>query len=129
KPACASCPPSSTAGSAGSGNASRAIRGSQHNVSITRALAVLAATVAAIGVVSAPAQAALTAVGPLDPTNGFPAWYQDANGLQVALCVADPGCPISPAVADFVAPAGEAFYQLASAKLSAPNGGTVTVDF
>jgi len=89
------------------------------------AIAVLAAVLALV----TPAHAALTAVGPVDPVNGFPAWYQDANGVQLVLCIADPGCPLSPAVADFVAPDGEAFYQLASATVTAPNGGTVTVDF
>ena len=33
-----------------------------------------------------PAQAVLQRVGPVDPATGFPAWYQDANGLAVELC-------------------------------------------
>jgi hypothetical protein len=38
-------------------------------------------------VVFAPASyAALSAVGPTDPTNGFPEWYQDATGLSLAPC-------------------------------------------
>ena len=32
------------------------------------------------------AQAGLTAVGPIDPANGFPAWYQDANKLALGPC-------------------------------------------
>ncbi|MSX70892.1 MAG: hypothetical protein F2752_04920, partial [Actinobacteria bacterium] len=33
-----------------------------------------------------PAQAILQRVGPVDPATGYPAWYQDANGLAVELC-------------------------------------------
>ena len=33
-----------------------------------------------------PAQAVLQRVGPVDPATGYPAWYQDANGLAVELC-------------------------------------------
>ena len=89
------------------------------------ALCALAATLLLAG----PAHAALTAVGPTDPTNGFPAWYQDANGTQLTLCIADPKCPASMAAPPFVAPDGENFYQLASAALTAPGGGSVTMDF
>ncbi|MBI5583672.1 MAG: tandem-95 repeat protein [Deltaproteobacteria bacterium] len=32
-------------------------------------------------------QAALTAVGPTDPGNGFPLWYQDSNALTLELCL------------------------------------------
>lgn len=33
------------------------------------------------------AQAALKAVGPLDPVNGFPTWYQDANNVGLVPCL------------------------------------------
>jgi hypothetical protein len=75
-----------------------------------------------------PAQAALSATGPVDPVTLFPAWYQDANGTQLQLCLADPGCPASPALADFTAPDGEAFYQLASATMT-DGTHTATIDF
>jgi hypothetical protein len=50
--------------------------------------------------------AALTYVGPLDPANGFPRWYKDANGRRLTLCLetdsfcnafddVDPALPIS----------------------------------
>lgn len=57
---------------------------------------------------SAPkASAALALVGPVDPANGFPLWYQDENALRLDLCLdvatgmcgeillPDPGSPIS----------------------------------
>ena len=61
------------------------------------------AGLAAIGmmVAAGPAQAALSVTGPVDPVTLFPAWYQDSNGTQLQLCLADPGCPASPALADF----------------------------
>lgn len=33
-----------------------------------------------------PAFAVLQRVGPVDPANGYPAWYQDASGLALELC-------------------------------------------
>ena len=79
------------------------------------------------------ASANLTAAGPTSPL-GFPAYYEDSTGLQVGLCIEDPGCPASPAAADMVGPDGEAFYQLANAEvLGKPGdelpGADVTVDF
>jgi hypothetical protein len=35
----------------------------------------------------APANAALTGVGPVVPAHGFPDWYRDASGLRLTLCV------------------------------------------
>ena len=35
----------------------------------------------------------LTAVGPIDPSNGFPVWYRDANGVSTELCL-EPGNPL-----------------------------------
>jgi hypothetical protein len=78
---------------------------------------------------SGTAMANLASTGPTDPASGFPAWYQDINGTQLAPCVADPGCPNSPAAAAFVAPDGEAFYQLASATVNGPGGQSATVEF
>src|SRR5262245_44169850 len=34
--------------------------------------------------------AQLAEVGPVDPNNGFPAWYKDANALSLDLCLTDP---------------------------------------
>jgi len=36
---------------------------------------------------SGTSQAALQAVGPTDPTTGFPTWYQDGNALSIAQCL------------------------------------------
>src|SRR4051794_41934820 len=65
----------------------------------------------------APASAALTASGPVDPANKAPAFYQDANGLQLGVC--HPGTVnCGPAVP------GEDFYYMATSTFTAPNGGT-----
>jgi hypothetical protein len=34
--------------------------------------------------------AQLAEVGPVDPNNGFPAWYKDTLGLSLDLCLTDP---------------------------------------
>ena len=36
------------------------------------------------------ASAQLAQAGPVDPNNGFPAWYKDTNGLSLDLCLTDP---------------------------------------
>src|SRR5206468_8781818 len=95
----------------------------------TSRLVALAAGLLAFAALAAPAQANLSLTGVLNPQNGFPAWYEDANGTRLQLCIADPGCPISPAVADFVAPDGEAFYSLVSATATGPAGQSATMDF
>lgn len=51
------------------------------------------------------ADAALTTVGPINPENGFPSWYEDSNGLRLTMCLdlqgmcdvalPDPSAPIS----------------------------------
>jgi len=69
--------------------------------------------------VAAPAQADLSAVGPVDPSTDVPAWFQDKSGLKLGLCLTAPGC-LSTA-ADFAAPDGEAFYF--NAGTSVPVGG------
>lgn len=48
----------------------------------------LAAVLLLSGFGSAPkASAALSAVGPVDAATGYPLWYQDENGLSLALCL------------------------------------------
>ena len=46
----------------------------------------VAATLAAMSL-APPAQAVLQRAGPVDPAHGYPAWYQDTNGLALELCV------------------------------------------
>ena len=79
-----------------------------------------------------PAQASLTVAGPVSPLN-FPSYYEDSTGLQIALCIDDPGCPASPQLGDMIGPDGEAFYQLANATLDgvkvAGRDASVIVDF
>jgi hypothetical protein len=80
---------------------------------------VLISAVAALAA-AAPAQANLSAVGPIDPATDVPAWFQDASGLKLGLCLTAPGC-LSTA-ADFAAPDGEAFYFNAGADLTVGGG-------
>src|SRR4051812_47216439 len=91
-------------------------------------LALVAASAAAVALTS-PAQANLAVTGLMNPLTGFPAWYEDANGTRLQLCIADPGCPISPPVLEPVAPNDEAFYSLVGADLTGPAGQSVTMDF
>lgn len=73
---------------------------------------------------------ALTAIGPIDPQNGFPLWYRDSTGLQLRLCVGDPvRClftdpPIAGnAFSQQIGFGANAFYMRARADLNAgPNG-------
>ena len=43
------------------------------------------------------AQADLSAVGPVDPADGFPVWYQDANALGLIPCHSTTQSPTLPA--------------------------------
>ena len=47
----------------------------------------LAIALAAVSTaVALPAGAVLQRQGPVDGSNGFPAWYQDRNGIALELC-------------------------------------------
>lgn len=88
--------------------------------------------------VSSPAFAVLNAVGPVDPGNGFPRYYQDTNGLTLELCIpnvqelADGACLILPAdvpspLAPIVFPTnfpGEAFWWAGGTIIDLPGGGS-----
>src|SRR3954447_25863972 len=81
----------------------------------------------------------ITAVGPVNSENGFPAWYQDKGGRRLELCLDgnDPMCGfVAPPVAgsDNTAPTvfptnfpDEAFYMAAGSMLTLPNGGKATL--
>ena len=90
------------------------------------------------------AQAELADLGiPINP-HGYPAWYSDANGLQLELCVPPPagfatrpelcigdpievdgeGNPINPIVLT-----GESFWWMASASVDMPGGGSADLEF
>lgn len=45
---------------------------------------------------SSTTSAELAAVGPPSPENGFPLWYQDANGVSVAQCLDIANCAFEP---------------------------------
>ena len=75
----------------------------------------LITALAALGV-AVPANADLAAVGPIDPATQVPAWFQDANGLKLGLCLTAPFCLST--TADFADPDGEAFFFNADAALT-----------
>jgi hypothetical protein len=94
-----------------------------------RAAITTAAAIVAAAAFAVPASANLSAMSPDISAFGFPTYYQDSSGLQLGLCIEDPGCPTSPLASDMVGPDGEAFYQLANATVTASGGKSVTVDF
>jgi hypothetical protein len=71
----------------------------------------------------------MSAFGPADLPSGHPTYYEDSTGLQLALCIDDPGCPASPKELVPTPPNDEAFYQLANAEMLDDEGHDVTVDF
>src|SRR5262249_40213473 len=102
------------------------------------ALAIITCVVLTGG--SAFAQAlGLAKVGTVDPANGFPKWYKDTNGLQLAPCLTVAGDPCgliagaalpNPAAAvafprNFPA---EFFYSRATARIQGIGGGTGRAD-
>src|SRR5256712_2974204 len=102
-------------------------------------LAVIACVALSAG--SAFAQAAgLSAVGAPDPAHGFPKWYIDNNGLQLAPCLdnnaADPcGLVAAGALPNPAAPVvfptnfpNEVFYNRATARISGIGGGASRAD-
>jgi len=81
-------------------------------------------TLRTLGCVSR-SQASLQAVGPINPANGFPFWYQDVNGVTLGLCVGSPNCLADAVVAGnaFSAQIGfgtEAFWWGADALVGGP---------
>jgi hypothetical protein len=84
-------------------------------------LRAVAGAAAVLGAMAAPAHAALTVAGPLDPATQSPAFYADGNGLQLAPCT--PGTPnCGPPL-----PGAERFYYFAQSIMALPNGGTATL--
>lgn len=122
---------SKTTRSPGGGRTRRGVRRIALLAVATTAFA--ATAFVALGATSVPG-AHLTAVGPINPVDGFPVWYADdsAPSLRLALCnqVSDPNCNIAGTLPDPTKPQSfpdnwpvESFYQLASATLTAGNGG------
>src|SRR5262245_105516 len=62
------------------------MRSGASNVKWWLSLAVIACITLAGGLASAQNAQGLAAVGAIDPTNGFPRWYMDKNGLQLGQC-------------------------------------------
>jgi len=94
-----------------------------------------AAAALASAALAAPSQAAITVSPVMDPNNGFPFSYVDANGLGLTLCmdgsgncfVATPAPNPAAPLPDSFTPDGEAFYFDADATM--PNAGTGVIRF
>lgn len=92
--------------------------------------------VAILATVASPrsAQAALQAVGPVQPANGFPQYYQDASGLALSQCLDNNGlCAL--AMANTLDPVAfptnfplEFFYWGATSVTPTNNGGQALID-
>jgi hypothetical protein len=96
---------------------------------------IFAVAACGIGAGEACAQAqGLAAVGPIDPANGYPQYFQDKSGLALEQCLDNttPGDLCGVAVSDIPNPLApvvfpdnfpsEFFYMLASARITIPPG-------
>lgn len=105
---------------------------------LKRLFSILTALLLVTGFVVPSAQALLADLGdPITP-HGYPAWYQDSNGLQLELCVpapagnatradlciGDPIDPLHPLVMT-----GEGFYWMAFASIPLATGGDASIEF
>ena len=86
---------------------------------------ILLATVILAGGWAPHSQAALTAVGPTNAANGYPVWYEDANGLRLEACLDQNGfcLAVPPLAGPVVFPTNfpdEFFYWSATALISDP---------
>jgi hypothetical protein len=104
------------------------------SAALTALVAVVATTGPALAVAPPPVgpPSHLTAVGPTNGENGFPAWYKDSNNLSMGLCLdgSDPLCGFKPGnIPDPTKPVSfpgnfptESFYMLASSRIDLPAG-------
>jgi Chitobiase/beta-hexosaminidase C-terminal domain len=98
--------------------------------------ALLAASIAAVLLLATafitPAEAELGRVGPVDPSTGFPRWFEDARGLRLEPCFAGANCSVPAPDADRK-PAtpgnvgGRVIYWSAKATLHTNGGGTASL--
>ncbi|MCB2048788.1 MAG: hypothetical protein KDE32_11250 [Novosphingobium sp.] len=75
----------------------------------------------------------LASAGPTDPDHGFPLWFEDANGVRLALVTAPD--PMAPAIGEMPTPTDpvsypanfpeEAFYYMVEARLEVGGNGVV----
>jgi hypothetical protein len=77
-----------------------------------------------LATIAAPAHAALTAVSPNMDGLGLPQWYDEG---QQKLTICPTGTPNCGPFVDFAGPGGEAFYNRAVAKITAPNNAKLTM--
>jgi hypothetical protein len=109
------------------------------SVVILASLALVGTTGVAFGAVGPPGVngPGLAAVGPINPTDGFPVWYQDKAGLRVESCgiwAVDPMCPAVAPLPDPASPVAfpgnypvEGFFMLSTALLNTSGAGKATI--
>jgi len=109
------------------------------SVVILASLALVGTTGVAFGAVGPPGVngPGLAAVGPVNPTDGFPVWYQDKAGLRVESCgiwTVDPMCPAVAPLPDPASPVAfpgnypvEGFFMLSTALLNTSGAGKATI--
>lgn len=95
-------------------------------------LLVTVLTVAMLLTFNQSAHANLAAVGPTDPANGFPVWFQDSNGLTLKLCLGSGFCIADPVIAgnafsEQIGFGSEAFWFDASSDLAFAGGDLLLV--
>lgn len=81
---------------------------------------------------AAPARAALFSRGTVNAQNGFPGWYQDNNGVALALCTDpnDANCLADPVIpgnsfSQQIGFGAEVFYWLTTGNIQVPAGGVL----
>jgi hypothetical protein len=82
--------------------------------------------------IAGPASASLVKAGPINPQTGFPAWYEDGNGLRLEPCVTSvancfAGGTVPKADQPFSVPGNapdELFYYDVDSTMTSANGGT-----
>src|SRR3954451_10516377 len=104
------------------GSLSHAVSGRPRGGPVAGTALITLLALALLALLCGPAQAKLSAVGPVDSATSFPSYYQDSTGMRLSPCLDGPPlCFASPS--DLVAPNGEAFYNNATANLTTRNNG------
>jgi hypothetical protein len=101
------------------------------NKMLRKVLFIMLAVMLVIGLSHA-AFAALAAVGPTNPQNGFPLWYQDGAALSLELCLDGVNCVFDPPIpgnnfSQLIGFGAEAFYWSADALIPIPTGNALLV--
>src|SRR3954451_5937315 len=108
------------------GSLSHAVSGRPRGGAVAGTALITLLALALLALLCGPAQAKLSAVGPVDSATSFPSYYQDSTGMRLSPCLDGPPlCFASPS--DLTPPDGEAFYNNATANLTTRNNGKATL--